>query len=739
MLNSDLPIKSSSEDVLNRNSFAENLAKVLLEYNVSEGFAIGIYGKWGSGKTSVINMILEHIEILSKDIDEIPVILRFNPWLCSDPKQLISQFFKQLSSVLKMKKLKLEGICDFLDNYADAFDFAGTIPIAGNILSIVGKMLGKKAKAYKDSINKDLQNIKDRIIDTLNNGKIKIIVTIDDVDRLSNEEIVSVFQLVKSLADFPYTIYLLAFDREIVIRALADVQKGDGAEYLEKVIQVPFELPTPNLNNIYQVFFEKLDSIISIQEDKWDKEYWSEIFHYGIKQYLNSIRDVVRFSNTFALKYALVKDDTYPIDLIGLICLQVFEPDVYSRLPSQKEQICGGTPGYHDTYQREKEKMQKAYNFLVEGIPKDRTEGTKNILIRLFPRLYGVVDNAFGYFKHYDHYKALNNGSISNPDCFGRYFALALESDAISQQEISYILFQASGDELIDAITKYNISMKATRFLDHIEAAFESTKMNNEHEERAKLVLKCLLWQWHKLDSNDDSDIFTMPFDWHLLRCSIKLLKTIGESCRYCVLNSMFHDVNVNISTVLSLLRYFESQHNRFTDNEAENQEKLFTLDEVLELEKAFIERVIDEMEKGVLLRNDSALYIIWFFEKLDETRAKEHTDKMIDSEIALANLVSAAVGHGKVASRTVYKTWKVKKEDISKYTDIEEVNKRINNFALTEEFDNLPDNKKENIAAFLISMEEKREQQNMRDDFDDYIVISDIENKLREIALQRL
>lgn len=85
---------------------------------------------------------------------------------------------------------------------------------------------------------------------------------IDDVDRLSNEEIISVFQLVKTIADFPYAVYLLAFDCEIIINALREVQKGDGAEYLEKIVQVPFELPEPESEDVHRIFKERLESII---------------------------------------------------------------------------------------------------------------------------------------------------------------------------------------------------------------------------------------------------------------------------------------------------------------------------------------------------------------------------------------------------------------------------------------------------------------------------------------------
>lgn len=111
MLNPDLPITKNSEDILNRSTFANSLAKTLLQYSFSSSLTIGLYGEWGSGKTSLLNMVLETVE--SKDSNT--VILRFNPWLCSNSKQLITQFFKQLSAAIKLKKPKNETAWELID------------------------------------------------------------------------------------------------------------------------------------------------------------------------------------------------------------------------------------------------------------------------------------------------------------------------------------------------------------------------------------------------------------------------------------------------------------------------------------------------------------------------------------------------------------------------------------------------------------------------------------------------
>ena len=305
-----------------------------MQYSFPSSLTIGLYGEWGSGKTSLLNMVFENVE----QIDDGVVVLRFNPWLCFDSKQLVTQFFKQMATAIKLKNKKAEKVWELIDQYADVFDATSLIPVVGGGIAAFFRAIAKKAGKKVEKRTKDLQESKNQIIEKLKDEKMKIIVSIDDIDRLSEEEIVAVFQLVKSLADFPNTIYVLAFDYDVVVRALGKVQHGDGKEYLEKIVQVPFEIPAPNIDDIHEALFSKLNGILGdIPEEDWDKETWGELFQQGIKNYIKSIRDVIRYTNVFSLKYELLKNETSAADLLGLTCLQVFEPTVYSKLPSYKD------------------------------------------------------------------------------------------------------------------------------------------------------------------------------------------------------------------------------------------------------------------------------------------------------------------------------------------------------------------------------------------------------------------
>ncbi len=152
---------------------------------------------------------------------------------------------------------------------------------------------------------------------------------------------------------------------------------------MEKVIQVPFEIPAPSIESIHDALFSKLNTILGdILEDSFNKAVWAELFHFGIKEYIRSIRDVIRYTNVFSLKYELLKNETDIVDLLGLTCLQVFEPTIYTKLPNYKSMLCGMVNSY--SYERQKldeDEIQKAVNALIiKNNSTENIESAKKII-----------------------------------------------------------------------------------------------------------------------------------------------------------------------------------------------------------------------------------------------------------------------------------------------------------------------------------------------------------------------
>lgn len=729
MISPDLPITKFEDDILNRGSFAQSLAQVLLQYSHSSSFSIGLYGEWGSGKTSLLNMVLGIVEKSDENI----VILRFNPWLCSDPKQLTTQFFKQMATAIKLKKPAAAQAWELIDQYADIFDAASLIPVAGTFVAIAGKILTKQAKKQKEQPVNDLQDIKNKIIEKMIEENLKIVVSIDDIDRLSEEEIIAVFQLVKALADFPKTIYLLAFDYDVVVKALRKVQHGDGKEYLEKVIQVPFEIPAPSIKSIHEALFSKLNTILGdISEERLDKAAWAELFQFGLKEYIKSIRDVIRYTNVFSLKYELLKNETDIVDLLGVACLQVFEPTIYSRLPNLKDILCGATSSYsYESQKAEEEKIQKAITALIADSEKTANiESAKKILGILFPKTGNATGIAYSIGRNYVHRDFLINNNIAVSACFDRYFSLSLEIEAIPTSIMKRLIYEANEVEFSNGIEQIYQEGKIVRFLEEIDAYANKNSSVRLSSERASLILKQLARYWG-LFKVEEKGFFSIPFEWRFLFCVDPLLKSINETARYFSLRDIFEDSKVQPSTLALLLDDFETQHGRFHDDATVKDEQIITLDQVIELEEIFKKRAIETLESGSALDRYNGLNFLWMLGKIDPELVASKKKSIITDEISLVRVLSYCTSNGKVSGRITSKTWQVNLKNIEEFIDVDEAYQRIQAYVTTNNFLTLSEDDQMNVTAFLLTMEKKSENGIM----ENHIVEESIQKELRKLV----
>lgn len=705
MITSDLPISKSSDDIFNRSSFAASLAKSIVYYSESSTFAIGLYGPWGSGKTSLLNMIVESVETMDSNI----IILRFNPWLCSDPKQLVTQFFKQLSTAIKLKELPAEQVGKLIDQYGDLLDAANSIPTVGAVLAAGGKFLSKKLKTYIDNRSGDLQNKKNQIINKIEAEQIRILVLIDDIDRLSEDEIVAVFQLVKSLADFPNMIYVLAFDYSVVVSALNNVQSGNGKAYLEKIVQVPFEIPAPNMESIYDLLISKLNSILEgITDEQFDQNMWAELFRTGLKKYIKSIRDVIRYTNVLTLKYQLLQNEVNPLDLLGVTCLQVFEPFVYSRLPGFKDIICGSPINYAQDYQKAKEqKIKNAISMLTKPAESiTDIDGTINILGLLFPKIRSVAESSTIFGQTYNRQNPLIAHKISASECFDRYFALSLEQDAISNEAIQNFIFNLDEAELDAELIQYYRQGKLFRLLDEISAY--ATNKNSISEDRAVVITKVLLEKWNEFDC-PDRGFFDIPFNWRLLFCTDPLLKAIEPSSRFSYVQSLFENKKIHPSTLSLLMQDFENQLGRFKGDDSDdgfNENPLLPLDDVLELEQVFKRRAVEQLDSSNIIHQKNGLNFLWMLGQLDADLAAEKKRQLVSDDSSLIEIIGYCTTQGRALSSVVSKTRRTNLESLKEFIAVEKAYQRVKALIENGKFVNLALEDQLNIGAFIMEVE---------------------------------
>ena len=153
-------------------------------------------------------------------------------------------------------------------------------------------------------------------------------IVIDDIDRLSNDQIRQVFQLVTSVARFPNTVYLLSFDRDVVVKALEKVQEGNGNTYLEKVIQVPLNLPDVSSGKIEEVLVARLGNIIVHYDMTYDEHKWSSVFYYCVKPHIKTLREINRLCNLLLFKLSAIASEVNFVDMVAITTLEIVYPEI---------------------------------------------------------------------------------------------------------------------------------------------------------------------------------------------------------------------------------------------------------------------------------------------------------------------------------------------------------------------------------------------------------------------------
>lgn len=439
MFNSDVPIKGEAEDALGRSAFAHSLGEAFLRYKNPESFVVGLYGDWGTGKTSIINLCLEHIENQQADLQKKMILLKFNPWNYSDQNQLIQQFFNEMIAVIKKRTIaeKTKIVTQKLLSYSALLKPLKYFPVVRQYSELTSDI----AEALKQE-PKELSELKSEINELLLKLEVKVLVIIDDVDRLNKQEIKQIFQLIKSLGDFNNTAYLVAFDKNVIVTALEEVQGGSGIEYLEKIIQVPFVIPAVSESELEQILFKKLNSIIGdIPEESFDTTYWGNVYIGGIRQFIRNIRDINRLCNVLSFSFEMIKDDVNLVDLISIVTIQVFLPDLYRQIRENKGLFIE-TIDFYWNIEYKKDEMKKKYDEIIAS--STIQEKMDDLLKRIFPRIEEVLGGTSysGFERTWRKQKR-----ICSPEFFDNYFRLSLSKGDLSSQIIKEAIYEKSINE----------------------------------------------------------------------------------------------------------------------------------------------------------------------------------------------------------------------------------------------------------------------------------------------------
>ena len=539
MFYSEKPLISKNEDLLGRKKVANDLAKEIESYENEDSLTIGIVGKWGSGKTSFINMVLESFKGNNNYI-----VIKFNPWNISSRKQLISDFFLQLSNNIEKKGSNeiIEAIGKSLGTLSKFFKPLGFIP-ALSVLSTIGDITEKASEfinEYVESEKEDLESLKDNINNELTNFDKKIIIVIDDIDRLCDDEIREIFQLVKSIADFKNTIYILSYDREIVTKALDKTQQDKGEEYLEKIVQVPLVLPYISKSDLDKIFINRLNILINIPDEEYDNSYFSEIYYNGLAENFENLRDIERYMNVFSLGINLAREELNINDYIVITLIKVFEPDLYEYIKNNKEYFSGTK--FDEFLNKDKKEILTELERIYEKLKKLEKRKIKRLMEVVFPKLE-VTTYDEGFIDIWG-----KTRRIATPVYFESYFRLDFPEDEIKKSEIKKFREFSTEEDLIKIFNINN--KKKIRFLEIILEEIEEIS-----DKKAIILLKFIFSIADELKYEGSKGIFAFMENpqYKITRIFYKILNNSNRN-QYKIMEELFKYDKSSLQLLFSVL-----------------------------------------------------------------------------------------------------------------------------------------------------------------------------------------
>lgn len=714
--NSDKPINTKDEDLLNRAEFSRKLGRTILSYVPQDNIVIGLYGKWGSGKTSIINMAINEIKDVTQSVseDKRPIIMKFSPWNYNNCESLISQFFNELRKTIAINDYseELSTLGRLLEDYADIFELIDFLP--------GGKITSWFLKAYMKSVGGDLQEasyrkpieeVKCELEKALTEQKHRIIVVIDDIDRLTSEQIRTIVLLVKQVAGLPNITYLLSMDRDIVAKALSNAQGCDGYDYLEKIIQVPFIIPQINKNQLQGILFESLGNLMEIYpHHAFNENHWQRIYEYCIKPYIKSIRDINRICNTFHFKFALLHSEVDFADLLGITVLELFEPSLAEWISHNKECLCKGRSGYYvfkDISRSDIENNRTYFNHELDTIHIDKNRGYM-ILSALFPvfsRLTGDDTYRFGDKTDLDLRGSMRAAASER---FDLYFQLDTSLVPIRRESLKDSINIMNENELVEMLHSNNENNSISFYLDEMQSFIPKLS-----EDRILVVIRALVAIKCQLLDEKPRLILVPTAKKRAEVCIELLLKQLKSKEKVAkVVNQILKsESDLSVVGIVPFIYSQEVTYGRIGSEGVYEEKCLVTEEQLNDIERNFCKRMISLLQSGQLFYLPDLDYIAALWSK----RAPDSFSMYFIPEMrnidSILCFISSIDEKWSGSGDKNYEGWSISLLSVKDYVD-ERINiyDEIDNYSKSDLINKFNQEDLQKIATFVLNRGERQE-----------------------------
>lgn len=432
----DEPISHANEDQFRRDALASRVASVLETISDDGGSSVvAIVGPWGSGKTSLLSLVREHLEDSSSTRT-----VQFNPWMVASVESLLQDFFSTLLTGIEgggddERRTRAR---ELVAKYGRAASpLLKVVPVAGTALAAAGEV------AAQFAASPSLAQLRQEAEEGLASLNQPVVVVVDDIDRLQGDELLTLFKLIRLVGRLPNVHYLLAFDDETVTDVLTGQHITAGApqralNFLEKIVQVRVDIPPLHNTDIDALVEEgcaRAFSEANVVLTHSEQQRLTEIYERLLRPRLRQPRQIKRLFVQLEATLPLVAGEVNVLDFLLLTFIRVTYPALYGKLAQSGDVLTYSLSTAFKLRHTKREERRAQWELFVAEPGVEDEQGVLSLLAELFP----VIDDAIRGRQPMDAAFSAER-RIGAPEYFDRYFQLGVPPGDVPDARIASAL-----------------------------------------------------------------------------------------------------------------------------------------------------------------------------------------------------------------------------------------------------------------------------------------------------------
>ena len=628
----DSPIETPADDQYGITPFAQSLAKSILGIKDPVGTAIALNGAWGSGKSSALNLIRGELE---KSEDEELVISDFKCWWYRGEEALALAFLQNLHALLS--ETLRDKVKDLVPNLGRGLLQAGPVIGAAVALTPAGALApfatasANFAKRYFNN-GDTLEKTFSKLAKVLEEEDRRFLIVIDDIDRLSPDEALAIFRMVKSVGHLPNVMYLLVFDRALADQVVAERYPSEGPHFLEKIIQAGFELPLPLRTDLNRAILSAIETTCG-SPDEVQVQRILNLFYDVVAPYLTTPRHVARFKNAISVTWPAIAGEVSLADFIALETLRLYEPSVFQTIRSNKANLCGLRDRYGGGNQLDDERFGPYLN----SVDDDYQDTIRTALQRLFPRMENM-GYADGFRAQWD-----ADRRVCVEAHFDTYFRMSLSDETLSMETINQLIDRADDRDFIQTTFREAANERRRMGTSMVPVLLDELNAHAHSVEREKVEsLMISLFEIHdEIDLEIDQDRGMMSFGETTLRYHWLIRRLTDDRFTLDERSDVYVSAieNASLGWLVDFTVSARDDYHERENGPQREENCLVREDAVVPLVERALAAIRNAAADGSLLHHTDLFYILYTWRDFmgnDPAEVRAWTDPLLNDDNAL-------------------------------------------------------------------------------------------------------